>query len=762
MKASRWSRWRLLLLSWAIALGIGVLVVWQLLDSRGAIWQRSQAANTNLLFTVSHVLERTFDVADRALRHSVTVLERSAAGGGPASSDWRAAVHGVNADVLFAGVSDQGFGIQVVLDEHGRLVASSSTTPRADVRFDQRDYFTTHERQADAGLFIGRPFVSTYDGRLSMAMSRRWNHPDGSFGGIVVQTFKLSVLHHLFSSFELAPDSGIDVFLRDGTMVTRFPYVSEPLDVLGGVAERPELRKPDGVHNYRGVATDGVERLYVSRPLDRFPLIVSVAQSTRSILSDWVNTAVWLGGATLILMLACVGLAVLAERGMRAHRRTAQRLAQAEHDLRMVLDSLPVLVAYWDKQLINRMSNTAHLHWFGLEPEQMQGRHVSELIGDDLYRIVRPHLDAALAGDMQMFELDIPDAKGVLRHTVTTYIPDWDHGRVKGVFVLVTDISERKAAETALLDEKERFRIILESIKDGVITTDSAGRILYLNPAAAALTGWGLEEARGEAVERIMETEISQEGEHGSSLLRDALEKRRAFNIKVEHVLVSRSGDRIPIENSAAPILDEQGGLRGAVVIFHEVGQVRAMANQMAHLAQHDALTGLPNRRRLDQIGRQMLSLAHAEQRRLAVLYLDLDGFKRVNDEYGHAVGDELLMAVTRRLSARLRPGDAIYRQGGDEFVVLMDGLETIDEAERLAARLIESCRSPVRVSGRELAATVSVGISVFPDDAPDFDGLIQRADRAMYVAKKSGRNCYKRAGGVAVALEDGPSVVSG
>lgn len=743
MDASRWLKSRLLLLSWAIALGIGALVAGQLLESRSATWQRAKTANTNLLFTVGHVLERTLEGADRALRHSVRIMEERAADG-PGT----VGVDAPDDRLLFAAVPENGYGIQLVLDDQGYPLAASSPPPPGDWSFAERRYFTVHRDRADAGFFIGPPFVSSYDGLDSVAMSRRWNRPDGSFGGVVVQTLKLSALHELFSAFELGPDSGINIFLSDGSVLVRFPYTGLHAGKSLKSTANFERFAREGQGSFTGrAAIDDVERLYVFRSLERFPLIINVAQATHTILGGWQRNALWLGSATVLLMCACVFLAVFAERGLRAHHRTSHRLWQAEHELRTIVDSLPVLVAYWDNQLINRMSNIAHQHWIGRSPEEIVGRHASELLNDDRWRFLQPYLDAALAGEAQVFEHDLTDANGTLRHTVTNLIPDWEEGEVKGFFVLVSDISERKATEMALFEEKERFRVILESIKDGVITTDSSGRVLYLNPAAETMTGWRLDEARGRPMEEVMRVELPPGDEAGPCLLREALERRRVSKNKVEHILVSRADERLHIENSAAPILDEQGRLLGAVVIFHESGPVRAMANKMIHLAQHDALTGLPNRRRLDLVGQQALMRASAAGHYLAVLYLDLDGFKQVNDEYGHAVGDELLVAVTRRLSARLRSTDGLYRQGGDEFVVLMERVAAYEEAERLAKRLIESCQMPVGIAGQRFTITVSIGISLYPDDASKLGDLIQHADRGMYAAKSNGRNRHARIG---------------
>lgn len=749
MTAAGWLKSRFLLLSSAIALGIGLLVTWQLQDSRAATWNRAKAANTNLLFTVSVVVERTLGAADRAILHSVSVLEalaEQAAGVGPEAPGAARLISDLQASTLFAGAGTSGYGIQLVLDEEGHVLAASRAPPPGDLSFADRPYFVVHREHDNVGFYISAPFISAYDGLPSVAMSRRWNRPDGSFGGIVVQTMKMSELHALFASFELGPASGINVFLRDGSIISRFPYTSEHIGAtLAGTPNFERfVRERQG--SFTGVAAlDGVERFYVFRTLEEFPIIVNVAQSTESILGAWRRSAVWLGGATLLLMLGCVLLALFAESRLLAYRRIAVRLREAEHELRLVIDSVPVLVAYWDNQLVNRMANVAHERWFGMDPQRMRGRHVSELVTDDLYGNVRPHMDGALNGEVQTFELALRDIDGNLRHTVTTYVPDWEHGKVRGIFVLVTDISDRKAAEMELFEEKERFRIILDSIKDAVITTGPDGRILYLNPAAAAMTGWHQDAAAGLSVEKVMRIEAPENGKAARCPLREALHTRKALSDKVENVLICRDEKRVHIECSAAPILDEKGELRGAVVVFHEVGQVRAMANRMSHLAQHDALTGLPNRRRLEQEGRQALAAVGDQSQGVAILYLDLDGFKRVNDEFGHAAGDELLVAVTRRLSASLRASDALYRQGGDEFVVLMNSVRSAADAEKLAIRLIECCRSPVTVAGRELSVTVSIGIALYPENGVDLAALIQRADTAMYVAKNSGRNCYAR-----------------
>lgn len=729
MNESKGSVSRLLVLAGAIALGIGALVLVLLMDSREATWHRATTSNENLLYTVGHVVERTLDSGDRGMRHAISVIERGGS---------------LDPDKLFAGMPENGYGIQLVLDADGHIMAASSVPPPGDWSFADRPYFTVHRDNPDVGLFMGSPFISAFDGIPSVPLSRRWNRPDGSFGGVVVQTLKLTVLAKLFSSFELGPESGINIFLKDGSILIRFPYTGVYVGrSLAGTPNFERFAREKRGHFVGVAAIDNIERLYVFRTLERYPLIMNVAQSTETILGSWQRNAIWLGALTLLLMAACVGLAVLAERGLRAHRRTTHRLAQAERELRTIIDSLPVLVAYWDKDLINRMANSAHERWMGRSPDQLRGRRLDEVLDDSTCRELKLQLDAVLAGEHRMFERPLLDSQGKVRHTVCTLIPDLEDEAVKGFFSVVTDITEIKESQLALSQQQERFRIILESIKDGVITTDREGRVLYLNPAAEAMLGWNLESARGKLAEEVMQVEAPEGSDIIACPLHEVLTQHNASRSKVELILKGPRGVRIHIENSASPILDESGRLLGAVVVFHDSGPVRAIANKMSHLAQHDALTGLPNRRRLDAVGEQAFSQARDGSAQMAVLYLDLDGFKLVNDRHGHAVGDQLLVAVTRRMGASLRETDTLFRQGGDEFVVLMTDVASKDDAKALAERLIEVCRSPVEVAGYVFKATVSIGISLFPGDAVDFQSLIHYADEAMYRAKMSGRNGY-------------------
>lgn len=734
MMRDRLATSRLLLLSILIAAGIGLLVAKQLLDSRAATWQRAVNANTNLVFTVSHVLTSSLREIDAALQRTAARL---------GSADMLQLPQHLHDDVVFSSSLPAGTGAELVLDEAGTVIHSSHPLA-ASLSFPQRDYFRAHQQDLVEGLFISRPFRSLVDQQYSIALSRRWSRPDGSFGGVVVITLKLPYLRELFSPIELGPDSGINLIMNDGTIVLRFPYSdADTGQSLAGTANFERfIREKSSV--FTGVAAlDHVPRLYAFRTLDGYPLIVNTAQSVDSILGAWRRSAFWLGAVTLLLMLACIALALLAVRNLRAQHSTARLLRRAQYELRTVLDSLPALVSYWDRSLLNRFSNMAHLHWFGMTTDKIHGRHIREVIGQERFDRVKTHIDQALAGKTQVFEHAVSDAAGEQRHVVATYIPDIGPDGVNGFFVLVTDITDRKTAEDALSAEKERFRVTLEAISDAVVTTDRHGHITYLNPAAGMMTGVALDQAAGLPVEEVVSVEEPSTGEPCTSPIHTALSQRCTVAPATACVLISRNGRRSDIEVSASPIFDAHARVMGAVMVFHDVSHARALARQMAYQAHHDSLTRLPNRRLLRQLADQAIGQAARHGRQVGLLYLDLDGFKQVNDSMGHEAGDQLLVALARRLSATLRQGDTLCRQGGDEFIVLMPELEGPKEAEALAQRFIDECSEPVDLGGQTACISLSIGVSLYPENGDSFDELIRRADKAMYLAKRQGRNQY-------------------
>ena len=305
-------------------------------------------------------------------------------------------------------------------------------------------------------------------------------------------------------------------------------------------------------------------------------------------------------------------------------------------------------------------------------------------------------------------------------------------------------IIARKALEEAFFKEKARAEIALNSIGDAVICTDLAGNIDYLNIAAEKLTGWSRDEAYGHPfadVFRIINA-VTREVERNTVQL--ILQQDLAIGLPPDTVLVRRDGTEVAIEDSAAPINDWAGKRTGVVVVFHDVSAAQIMSKKMAYLAQHDFLTNLPNRLMLNDRIAHAITMARRNGQRLAILFLDLDNFKHINDSLGHAMGDKLLQSVSRRLADCVRDSDTVSRQGGDEFVILLAESECEDNTATTAAKILLLLAAPHYVSDCELHITTSIGISVYPLDGEDAETLIKSADIAMYHAKERGRNNFQ------------------
>jgi len=308
----------------------------------------------------------------------------------------------------------------------------------------------------------------------------------------------------------------------------------------------------------------------------------------------------------------------------------------------------------------------------------------------------------------------------------------------------VQDISARKSTEAALFAEQERARVTLNSIGDAVLTTDMKGNISYLNVVAEKMTGWSLEEAAGRPLAEVFHILDGTTRQPSRSPAELALTENKTVGMAAGVVLVRRDGSEVGIEDSAAPIHDHDGKAIGAVLVFHDVTASREMMEKTAHLAHYDFLTDLPNRPLLNERLAQAIALARRHRRRAAVLFLDLDRFKDINDSLGHAMGDKLLLSVAGRLLACVRVSDTVSRQGGDEFIVLLPDIDRPQDAGHFAAKILSALALPHEIDGEELHVTMSIGIALYPDDGQDVDTVIKSADTAMYHAKESGRDNYQ------------------
>jgi diguanylate cyclase (GGDEF)-like protein/PAS domain S-box-containing protein len=353
----------------------------------------------------------------------------------------------------------------------------------------------------------------------------------------------------------------------------------------------------------------------------------------------------------------------------------------------------------------------------------------------------------AAAPDIPILILDGNDPEALAKQAVSRGAQDYllsNHLDSYSLPRALRNAIERKAVEDALYVERERALVTLNSIGDAVLCTNISGNITYLNLVAEKLTGWRREEATGQPLAKVFRIIDGTTRERARDPMQMAVEQNRTVGLTANCVLIRRDGLESAIEDSAAPIHDRSGRVIGAVIVFHDVSAARALALQMTHTAHHDVVTNLPNRLLLNDRITQSIALARRQKRPIAVLFLDLDHFKNINDSLGHGAGDELLQSVSKRLLACVRGSDTVSRQGGDEFAILLPEITHPGDASACAAKILLALNASHSIGARNLHISGSIGISLYPQDGADAETLIKNADLAMYHAKERGRGNFQ------------------
>lgn len=401
--------------------------------------------------------------------------------------------------------------------------------------------------------------------------------------------------------------------------------------------------------------------------------------------------------------------------------------------LRLVADSVPALIAYYEVGSLRcRFANRRYAEYNGWTPQSILGKTVREAIGEQAWTVIEPQVRAVLDGQQVRYvrEQALPD--GGRRVIEVSLLPHFSEaGALMGAFVLINDITDAWHAERAIRESEERMRRFMEASSEGILF-HSDGVITDVNDALVRLTGHRAHTLIGrrllEFVPREWHATLSEYRHSG---------RESACEIEIAHA----TGTRIPVELAAKTM--HYRGIEQRMVVLRDITAQKQAQRRIEFLALHDALTELPNRLYLNDYLPRALALARRQSRRVAVFFIDLDGFKPVNDTLGHEAGDALLRAVAHRLRGAVRESDLVARLGGDEFLVALTDVSAPGDVERVAGALLESLRMPVLWRGNTLTPSISVGVSLSPDHGSSGDELIRRADSAMYRAKMDGGNRY-------------------
>ncbi|MBL8429137.1 MAG: EAL domain-containing protein [Dechloromonas sp.] len=410
--------------------------------------------------------------------------------------------------------------------------------------------------------------------------------------------------------------------------------------------------------------------------------------------------------------------------------------------MQAVVSGMPQGICVFDEQLRLRVWNAGYLNALDLPPEAIsEGIHISAVIriraargdfgsGDTEEQV--EHITTRIGNfEACRHEETLSNGRSYLIQNEPLFI---DHEQA-GFITTYTDTSEQRAsAEREQLAQK-----VYTNTPAGIIFTDEVHRILSINPATTQMTGYETFELVGQTVFGLIEFGKEQ----GQAHFESELALRASWQGELE--ITKKSGDGFPAGLRVNRVDDPQSGLPAHYVwILADITERKQTEERMRHIAQHDALTGLPNRMALLMRLAQLLPEARRHGWKIAMMFLDLDRFKIINDTLGHQIGDELLREVACRLSAVVRETDFVSRLGGDEFIIILPGISSAADAAAVASKAIAALSTAIEANGHELHTSPSIGISLFPDDGPDGDTVLKNADTAMYHAKAAGRNNFQ------------------
>ncbi|MFZ3084176.1 diguanylate cyclase domain-containing protein [Rhodoferax ferrireducens] len=627
-----------------------------------------------------------------------------------------------------------------VLDEKGTVTASNREELLGR-NFHDRDYFQTALRALSTKtLYVSAPFKTVLD-KFVISVARVMTGPQGQFAGLVSASVDPVDIQILLNSVRYADDMRSMLVHGDGTIFVSQPALAE---VIGKNVSLPDsffrqhLDSKRPVSHFEGISpATGDKRLPVLRtiqPADLAmdkPLVVSLSRELDAMFAPWQRDV-------RNQLLAYLLLVLLSTMGLWLYRR--QRVRQRVNEQRLKLATEAAGVGIWEFDLKTRRYHwdTAMFDLFGLDARMANARN------DDWHQLMLPGelerikaATRAVLKNRQAFNLtfQIRRRDGQVRFMRNRATLHCDaQGAPSRLIGTTEDVTERKLREADL-----RIAAVAFECQESIMVTDANQLILRVNHAFTELFGYTARDVLG-ATPRLL-----QSGRHDPAFyaaMWDGIMRGGAWQGEIWDR--RKNGECFPVWLSITVVCGDDGGVSHYVATHTDITLRKAAEDDIRQLAFYDPLTGLPNRRLLQDRLHQAMSQARRERGRLALLFLDLDKFKPVNDAFGHQTGDELLQAVAQRLQACVRESDTVARLGGDEFVLLLPSIEAAQDAMAVAEKIHQAFGQPFALSaGRNATMSFSTGIAVYPEHASDEKALMRHADEAMYQAKAAGRDRF-------------------
>ena len=655
-------------------------------------------------------------------------------------------------------------------------------TTRA-INVSDRNYFKA--AIATRAFTFEGPIVSRTTGAFILQFARPIFDTSNRVVGVLTMAMRPDELIATLDPGRSVPSTALVTFVdRDGVVLSRSrnaaEWIGRKVPFFDVLAEIFESR--GGMHEEIGF--DGTRRLAGFATVGRWPWAVTVGEPLENIVGPASDRLLrTLGVGLAILAFAFVGagrvaawttrpllqLAADTERlsdgdlsyrsGVTAGGEIATlaahfnrmavalqnrdlALAMSKDRLRAITDNIPEQVTYVDMEQRYRFVNARVGPFQNMAPEHMLGKTVREVRGEAVYQSLLPLLSRAMAGEPQSGEKSV-SIDGRQAHYFVNYVPDIDEsGAVHGVYAFAQDITTRKTAELLLIESERRLAMITDNLPALIAYVDTQRIFRFANRAYEEWFERPLDQIVGQPFDRLMAPGIA--AQYDEYFLRGMQGETCECEVKVP------IGNRPPrwFRCVFIPDGDESTGVvRGVYGMIHDVTTAKTAEERLTRLAQFDTLTGIANRHQFNETLARVLVGPDADARPLALMFLDIDHFKQVNDRHGHGFGDLLLKEFAERLVESVGRTDAVARLAGDEFVVLLEGIHSDEEPQFIARKIIAAVGKPFVLEGHRLSVTTSVGIAVRSHVAEAASLLMKRADEALYEAKRGGRNTFRLAG---------------
>ena len=629
-----------------------------------------------------------------------------------------------------------------ISDAAGHIVFGNGLQPADQFSIADRDYFTFHRDHADLGVRLSTPMLGHIKPHYIMVASRRYNTPDGRFAGVIIATIPVGYFDKIVADFSIGAKGLITVRDRNLGLITRYPAVTGRAAGVGNKVFSADLQRlfDSGVATatYRTVVpADGLTRICAYRRMQTLPILFFVCPSTGDVMADWkseVRNTIILDACFLLLsVLSGVFLIRLLNTTLMENRR----MLASERRYRSLVENQTDFVVRCNADGDFVFVNQSFARALGRPAEALVGTNWQAVIHPDDFAAIQRAVAVAQQGSGRTGSWVVR----LLGVEGTRWIAwDWSdqiRSATNGYEIQAVgrDVTETKQAE----DQLRLAALFYESSSEAMLVVDADRKILNVNQAFIELTGFSESDVVGNNPSML------SSGRHDKVFYRSMWKLLNSTGKwKGEIWNRRKNGEIYPEMLTINAVLDEQGAVFRYVALFSDITEEKKIQETIWEQANFDALTTLPNRRHFRDRLAQYIADATISQRPFALMFIDLDHFKEVNDTMGHEYGDLLLQEVAHRLRACVRNVDTVGRLGGDEFTVLLSDVSDSTHVESVATLILNTLSEPYSLALGRSYVSASIGITFYPTDATGLDDLFMNADQAMYNAKAQGRNRYK------------------